>query len=303
MKKGGKVVIENFKMAISSRHTFNLVLHINHCGSKKECMGQWYPNVYEDYFTLVYLFKGKGILTMGKEIFFIEQDQGFLIPPNTQVSFYCGEKCDLGWVCLFGFLVEFYFQRTGLSSSNPVYTDNEQKDIGNQFYNIFQDSKRQHNRYCRITASLYMIMGTLLDMYDSHAFKSNNREAIDTYIEKAIQYIDMNYSETISVKDIADYVGIDRKYLHSIFRKILDIGPQQYLIIYRVNKACFFLRQKEMTIGEIAKSVGYDNQHTFSKVFKRVVGISAKEYRDHPIFVNYKYLKWEEQLHYKKNQL
>lgn len=121
---------------------------------------------------------------------------------------------------------------------------------------------------------------------------------MENYLKKALQYIDMNYAEKMTVDAIARYVGIDRKYLHFIFKKKkLDIGPQQYLITYRMFKACTFLEDKDLSIADIGKIVGYENSlNFFSKMFKKIIGVSPSEYKKNPIFIEYKVVNWSNKI-------
>ncbi|WP_309245234.1 helix-turn-helix domain-containing protein [Clostridium estertheticum] len=64
-----------------------------------------------------------------------------------------------------------------------------------------------------------------------------------------------------------------------MFSELLGIPPQEYLIKYRVNKACKLLSNKDLTISEISRSVGYDDPLGFSKIFKQIKGVSPKSYR------------------------
>jgi AraC-like DNA-binding protein len=84
------------------------------------------------------------------------------------------------------------------------------------------------------------------------------------------------------VDEIAAAVGISRKHLYSVFNDILKIPPKQYLIYYRIEKACTRLKSTDQSVQEIAESVGYSNQFYFSKEFKRLTGRSPSEYRKSP---------------------
>lgn len=289
-------MIDDFKMGICSQHTFNLNLCIYYCGSKVCREEYWYPQ-YTDNYTLFYVFSGEGRVKIGKNEFIVKSNQGFLVLPKTKVTYHSlGKSCEVGWIGFYGFLVSNYLERAGLTKETPVFKDDEEQGIGKIFIDILENSKLNRNRYCKITASLYMIFSKLLDIYDTKNLALNANNLMENYLRKALQYIDMNYSEKISISQIANYVGIDRKYLHYIFKKKLDIGPQQYLITFRMFKASIFLEDKNLSIADISKIVGYENPLNFSKMFKKIIGVSPKEYKKNPIFIKYNVLNFSSKL-------
>ena len=84
----------------------------------------------------------------------------------------------------------------------------------------------------------------------------------------------------ITVDDLANRLGITRKHLCAVFNRVLQITPKQFIILYRIEKACKLLLSSNQSIQEIAEAVGYTNQFYFSKEFKRIVGKSPSEYRN-----------------------
>ena len=60
--------------------------------------------------------------------------------------------------------------------------------------------------------------------------------------------------------------------------------PQQYIISFRVNKACELMKNFKLSICDISRSVGYDDSLAFSKIFKKQKGMSPKKYREQ--FIN-----------------
>lgn len=100
----------------------------------------------------------------------------------------------------------------------------------------------------------------------------------DLYVQYAVQFIHLNYSH-IRVNDIAKYIGINRSYLTTIFKNKLNVSPQEYLVSYRLNKGKQLLCTTDLSIQDIAASVGYDNPLTFSKMFKNAYGKSPRHFR------------------------
>ncbi|MBW9153743.1 AraC family transcriptional regulator [Clostridium estertheticum] len=100
----------------------------------------------------------------------------------------------------------------------------------------------------------------------------------ENYIKKSIQFIETNYSRSMSIESLASYIGLNKNYFSTIFSELLGVPPQEYLIKYRVNKACKLLNNKDLAISDISRSVGYDDPLGFSKIFKQIKGVSPKYY-------------------------
>jgi AraC-like DNA-binding protein len=84
----------------------------------------------------------------------------------------------------------------------------------------------------------------------------------------------------LTIEEIADYVGLDRNYLGSIFKKHLNTTMQEFLIDFRMKKACGLLKNEDITIADVVRSVGYQDQLQFSKVFKSRKTLSLLNYRN-----------------------
>ena len=100
------------------------------------------------------------------------------------------------------------------------------------------------------------------------------------HLFKATEFIETKYHEGISPKDVADFVGLDEKYLYSIFKNYLQISVQEYLNNLRIKKAKVLLEKSELNISEISYSIGIEDPLNFSRFFKNIVGVSPRKYRE-----------------------
>ncbi|MFD3014289.1 helix-turn-helix domain-containing protein, partial [Streptococcus agalactiae] len=62
-------------------------------------------------------------------------------------------------------------------------------------------------------------------------------------------------------------------------REQTNSSPQQFLIQYRLSKACALLKNRNLNLSDIAEQIGYSNQFNFSAAFKRQYGISPRQWR------------------------
>ncbi len=99
-------------------------------------------------------------------------------------------------------------------------------------------------------------------------------------IGRAKEYIDEHYYENISQIQVADIIGITPGYLSTLFSKNMGCGFTDYLNQVRIHHACAYLQQNYLKTYEIAFKVGFRDEKYFSKVFKKIVGVSPKEYRN-----------------------
>ena len=99
-------------------------------------------------------------------------------------------------------------------------------------------------------------------------------------IEKAKIYIQENYqNEEMSLQSVASNVNVSSNHFSAIFRKETGETFIDYLTEVRMNKAKDLLTCTSMKTSEIGFEVGYRDPHYFSYIFKKMVGMSPKEYR------------------------
>ena len=77
---------------------------------------------------------------------------------------------------------------------------------------------------------------------------------------------------------MAKSVGVSRSHLYRVFMLNVGKSPIDYLTEYRINEACKLLRAGNLSIAEVAVSVGFFDQFYFSRVFKRAKGVPPSKY-------------------------
>jgi len=98
-------------------------------------------------------------------------------------------------------------------------------------------------------------------------------------IRKAISYINDNYTNRISLQEVAQYTCLSPNYLSQLFKQETGKSFLEYMTQCRVEAAKKLLVQSNLTISEIAFKLGYDMPSYFSEVFKKSEGITPSQYR------------------------
>ena len=122
--------------------------------------------------------------------------------------------------------------------------------------------------------------GALAETYETAVSRLKELEAGSPVIKDVKLYIEDNYSrEDFSFQDAAGHVNLSVPHLSRMFRREMGVTFIDYLTGVRIRKAIELLQNDELKIYEIAELTGYANQHYFSNVFKKNLGVSPAEYR------------------------
>ncbi len=93
------------------------------------------------------------------------------------------------------------------------------------------------------------------------------------------EYLDEHYMEKIALDDLSEHFFINKFYLSKIFKETYGTTVNNYLISKRITRAKQLLRFTNMTVDEIGVAVGMTDANYFSRMFRKVEGISPREYR------------------------
>lgn len=109
---------------------------------------------------------------------------------------------------------------------------------------------------------------------------AEEQTADGTRQEETLSYIAQHFMEDIAVKDIAGYMGYSEAYFCKLFKQSFGHSFVSFLTDYRMQKAEELMRESRLSIKEIGKAVGYPDPNYFTKVFRRVRGVSPSEFRE-----------------------
>jgi AraC-like DNA-binding protein len=100
-------------------------------------------------------------------------------------------------------------------------------------------------------------------------------------IRKMLDYIHNNFSDDLTLVDIAKVADIGERECLRCFQRTIQLSPIQYLLKYRITQgADFLLRNPASSITEISALCGFDSLSNFSKMFKRFYNCTPREYRN-----------------------
>lgn len=119
---------------------------------------------------------------------------------------------------------------------------------------------------------------TLLLRSIAHDLGRDDRPG-DTRIEELRHYLETNYSRQHSLDDLAARTHVSIPHLCALFKQCTGTSPLAYVRDLRLRQACHLLRNRALTVAQVADMVGYEDPYYFSRHFKTHVGLSPRQYR------------------------
>lgn len=99
-------------------------------------------------------------------------------------------------------------------------------------------------------------------------------------VQKALLYIEANLTDNLSLRTLAETLNVSPSYLSSLFRRETGKTLTDYINRRRIRHAMHLLKTTRLQIQTVAQHCGIMDVQYFSKIFKRVAGITPKEYRE-----------------------
>ena len=118
----------------------------------------------------------------------------------------------------------------------------------------------------------------LLDRFSTQVYETRNIEKIKV-VSEALNYIRKNSAKHISLTEVAEKVHRSPFYLSHLLKEQLDTTFSDYLNLVRLEKAKQLMQNYELSLAEIAQSVGFTDQSYLGRIFKREEGITPAKYR------------------------
>ncbi len=274
--------------SLSTRHELStytirqdlLDLDMVHCGSEICAPGHSFGPAVRDHWLIHFILEGSGVFVAEEQTHSLHAGDGFLICPN-QITQYIADKetpWHYAWVGFQGARASSWLQQAGLTALNPVFSA-----AGNRVRYCFEEMVGTQNmkkgRELRQLGLLHLFLSELVESAPSSPAEKNSNTRKEAYVRQALDIFRMHYARPLRIASVAAQLGLDRSYFSEIFRVTIGQAPRDFLLCLRMEKATRFLENQSLTIGDVARSVGYEDPLLFSKLFRKTWGISPRQFR------------------------
>ncbi len=260
--------MDNFKHSFKDTLKENTGLAVYNTGYEKCTAGyQWGPGV-RDHYLVHYVSSGEGIYVCRGQEYTLREGDMFLIFPSEVVEYRAAadDPWEYYWVGFNGTDAHRMIAMAGFRRDEPIMCAEDTIATKEALLRIYHSRGNTPAADVEMAGYLQLFLASLIRRRDENPSTLGSRG----YLAQALRYIQHSYASAIGVSDIADFVGISRSQLYRAFEAEFGQSPHEYLQKYRISEACTLLRGGELTVAEVAGSVGFNDPLYFSRVFRQM---------------------------------
>lgn len=228
----------------------------------------------------IYCTDGKGWLSIDNKIIQIKANQYFIIPKGTPHSYgsHSTNPWSIYWLHYSGNLAHLFNEPSGKVKLKNITDIALVQDKIQLFEEIIQNLEMGYSQENLDYANI-CLMHFLASFKYASQFGQTRTKCEKDLIETSILYMRENLSKKLNLENLANQAGLSSSHYSMLFRQKTKYSPMDYLIHLRIQKACQILDATKRRINDVGNHVGYEDPYYFSRIFKKIVGISPAQYR------------------------
>jgi AraC-like DNA-binding protein len=230
---------------------------------------------------LLYCIRGSGQCVIGSKRFTISANEYLLIPATRKMVCFWPDHNDpwtIYYVYYTGPEITAFNKALNITLTKgpvPITYNEAGISIWHKIFSSLSDGFKRENLN-NANFSLQHLISTFL--YPSWHIRDNARKDQGA-MDRAVEIMKEKVNTKISVTEIANIVDLSYSHFCMLFKKRFDTSPIDYFIGLKIEKACELLGIDGCKIKDVSSELGYDDPYYFSRIFKKVVGISPEKFR------------------------
>ncbi|MBX4148364.1 AraC family transcriptional regulator [Paenibacillus lautus] len=238
------------------------------------------PRTINDY-ELVYFPDGSGtVYEIGGQAFLLDEPCFIFTRPGEQHSYrFCSEKNVRHMFVHFDYaaLQEENERFEPLFSQGNRFLSNQHTLVAGMMQKMLWIANHQSSYWRR---RLAVLVAASLEELSSHSGYTDEGSVLSlpVPIQRALEFMEEHLAEPITIEEIAARSGWSHEHFTRVFVVSLGMTPKRMLLERRLRRAEFLMMRGAGSVKQIAFSVGFGDEHHFSKMYKRIRGITASDY-------------------------
>lgn len=228
-------------------------------------------------YILIYCTEGEGYIHVEDKKYRIRKQEAFCIPSNKKHRYYASEEnpWSIFWVHFKGEnTVHFPLDDCEIIQINSRHAENRIITLFDVLFRVLERNYTLGN-FIYISQVLSLILAEIYFREKVDEASKQNR-----HITAIIRYMYKHMDENLRLEDLSRELQLSKSYINAVFKKYADRAPIDFFINLKMQEACKLLKSTDLYIAEIGQRLGYEDQYYFSRIFKKVIGVSPTEYRN-----------------------
>jgi AraC-like DNA-binding protein len=230
-------------------------------------------------FLIHYVLSGAGrvMTTAGAQR--LAAGDGFLFFPGQRCGYQADERQPwrYAWVGFAGTQADAVVRGLGFTEERTVWHARPDEALRRYFRQLTRSASADASPSLHLTGLLYLLLDRIGRFLGPPVEGAERGRA--AAIARAFRFVELHYGHDIGVSDMARHAGLERTYFSAYFKKETGETPAAYLLAYRMARAENLLAEAELSVKEIASTVGYPDYFVFAKRFKKRHGCTPSSYR------------------------
>ncbi len=228
-------------------------------------------------FQLIYITAGQGILEVGETSYTLRPGSAFILLPGMKHRY--KPVFETGWHEYWaGFQGEYFIKlmEKGVLSKERIFFEVGLYDFMISTFNQIIDEVKNQRPLFQLKACSGII--SLLAEILTRERRKDQPNSYQKIVEKTKYLMETNIFSAVNLSDISEQIGVSTSKLNEIFKTYTSMTPYQYFIHIKILKAESLLEQKDVSVKEVAYSLGFEDQYYFSRLFKNKTGIAPSNW-------------------------
>ena len=241
---------------------------VHHYRERREGIGEY---------IFLYCMDGSGQITVENRTYTLHGEEAFCIPRNRSHCYYASEEnpWSILWVHFKGEdTVYFPLEECRVISFQSQQATGRMQYLFELLFRVLEGNYTLGN-FIYISQVLSLILAETYNREKEDSVPEQNR-----HVTAVIRYMYRHLDENLSLGTLSEEFELSKSYLNLIFQKATAHAPMDFFQELKMKEACKLLRSTGLYIYQVGQRLGYQDPYYFSRIFRKVVGVSPTEYRE-----------------------
>lgn len=233
------------------------------------------------YSMLIHCVDGKGWCKINHQTYEINKNDFIFLPPNTPYVFGANEEkpWSIYWLHFEGELMTEFIPKT----YHPMHLVNSETSRNAERTLLFEDLYKSfemayspdYMRYTCICLYQYLSSFTLTEAF---CYVRQPQQSL-CFSQRVIHYMKENIDKNFTLEELASYFNYSSSHFSTLFKQETGHSPIQFYIHIKIQHACKYMELTTLKLQTIAERLGFEDAAYFSRIFRKVMGMSPSKYR------------------------